>query len=332
MRNTFAFTLFTLLLLLVARSPAQTPPSEDRSIVEAAIKGEFGPTTIQLKDLPADFSAIELTLSGFEGLQDLEAGVRRFDPSRTGLAGEDLDRLSDFFVCYWTSGKIVHWHSNEFIVAYKAVYPKNKGGADAPAPGGELITLSQPSPYSNLTLKLRLVNLSQIISITPRSDVTIDEISHVIIKISAPSVTGGGNKEVAISNMKQLALGAIMYSADNDDVYPLAHSIGQAKMEVAPYLKNNKLYISQNPNGGQILYNVNLAGVGATETVKPESVPLYYDSRAWPDGGRPVAFADGHAKYVTAEEWEAVAAELNHRYKRAPTAPAKTGRKPNSGK
>ena len=117
--------------------------------------------------------------------------------------------------------------------------------------------------------------------------------------------------------MKQLELATLMYSTDYDDYMPKGKTLSQVKSEIMPYCKNSKIFVSQNPKGGQIQYNANLAAVSEIAIQSPSEAPVFYDSKAWPDGGRPVAFSDGHVRFTTSQTWKAVAKELSRKYKRA---------------
>jgi hypothetical protein len=58
-------------------------------------------------------------------------------------------------------------------------------------------------------------------------------------------------------------------------------------------------------------FNMSLAGVSATNIEHPAETPMFYESLAWPDGKRGVVYTDSHAKFVTADEWQAMQPLLN---------------------
>lgn len=101
-----------------------------------------------------------------------------------------------------------------------------------------------------------------------------------------------------------MATAIIIYASDADDCYPYAHSTAEAQQQVFPYYKDAKLWSSKNPEGGRLLYNTSISGLTSTAIESPSQTPLLWDEKPWPDGGRNVAFADAHAKYVSREEWD----------------------------
>ena len=110
-------------------------------------------------------------------------------------------------------------------------------------------------------------------------------------------------KKEATSNIKSLQLGVIMYATDNDDVYPIGPKSKDILNEIYPYIKSRSIYKDLNPNGGQLDFNYNLNGVDSKTIPEPANTPYVFDSKPWPDGTRPVAFTDGHAKFETKKEW-----------------------------
>ena len=318
MRNIFSAVVFALCLCLACPISAQAPTGP----LERTLSGEFGQPVIRYNELPDDLKAVDLNLGG---LADMEALYSPYAGVTAGLRGGSPDliqRVSAYLSCYWTTGKAIEWRGAEYIVAYRADVPRPTLGYSGDSPA------VATNPLSLQTLRLRVLRADQIASMTPRPDLTKSGWLAVVDDAARSKEGGGGSQAAAISNMKQVALAALMYSNDYDDLFPNAHSASQAKSALMPYSKNDRLFKTQNPNGGQLLFNVNLAAIAATAIAQPTTMPLYYDSLPWPDGGRPVAFVDGHARYVPAGEWPLVAAELARKFKRPPPpAPAKTGKK-----
>ena len=117
------------------------------------------------------------------------------------------------------------------------------------------------------------------------------------------------------SNLKQLSLGALMYSQDYDDVFPDSKQWAEA---ISPYVKNNALLTCPSvQKGSEPAYGY--AMNRATSRVKlskvrtPATVPMLYDSTnlirnatdsftSLPNPGRHgkvnnVAYLDGHVKH-----------------------------------
>lgn len=90
-------------------------------------------------------------------------------------------------------------------------------------------------------------------------------------------------RAVAMSNTKQVALGLIIYAADSDDLLPPQAGYQDA---IYPYLKNRDVM-----NGFVYTYS----GGSLAKLDDPAGTEIGYVSVA---GGRCVAFADGHVKFI----------------------------------
>lgn len=89
-------------------------------------------------------------------------------------------------------------------------------------------------------------------------------------------------KAVLMSNAKQIALGALLYANDHDDMLP-----GQSdwQSQIAPYLKNDSLFSG---------FNYTFQGGSVTSVERPAETELGYFQT---DGGRIVAYLDGHVQF-----------------------------------
>ncbi|HLK17234.1 MAG TPA: hypothetical protein VKT78_20690 [Fimbriimonadaceae bacterium] len=315
------------LLCVAVGSPAQTPPAAATGpgLLQRTLSGEFGEPVIRYNELPENYKAVDLKLNTLD-LEEAYGLIGGIGDDLRGRSADLVQRAIAYLTVYWDTGRTAGWNGVEYIVAYRVELPKGLAGYGSFSPA------APANPLALQTLRLRLIRLDQVSSITPRPDLTKSGWLALVDDVSRPKTGGDGSRTAALSNVKQAALAALMYSNDFDDRLPNAFSIGQAKSRLMPYSKNAEIFKTQNPSGGALLYNVNLAKVVMGDIPNPAAVPLFYDSKAWPDGSRPVAFADGHAKIVTSDEWPAVAAELARKYKPKPAAPpAKTG-KPKPGK
>jgi hypothetical protein len=199
---------------------------------------------------------------------------------------------------YMAQMLIVHWVSNDelkgngtFIRCYK-FFP-NTG-------------------QKTLSLRLTYVRRDVVTSITPMPDYSIEEIQKNIGRgiIAQPELT------VHISNLKQIATATMIYLSDADDIFPYVQSTRSLWNALGPYMRNAEMTKTKNPNGGQILFNMSLAGVSLSDVNEPAKVPMFFDSVAWPDGRYCVAFADTLVKWVNQEQWEALKPLLKLKLKR----------------
>ncbi len=134
------------------------------------------------------------------------------------------------------------------------------------------------------------------------------------IPIDVPVVTVPA-AEAAHKSIKRLALAFLMYQNDYDDVIPAVADTHSAFFVLSPYAIASvgapsgayDIFRSMNPAGGRILFNVAFGGLPATSVDLPAEAPMFYDSLPWPDGTHLVAFMDGHAKFVSEEDWKKLA-------------------------
>ncbi len=114
-------------------------------------------------------------------------------------------------------------------------------------------------------------------------------------------------KAVCLSNIKQLATAFMMVAADNDDYFKVKANAW--KKAIMPYVKNEAIFTCPLDPKGTVSYSINPAIAGITQTSINDiarTVLLYEGSKGklnFRHGGyAAVAFADGHAKMVNAEE------------------------------
>lgn len=245
----------------------------------------------------------------------------------------------------WTRGDTVQMAGAEFLVTYQldinlfdlgvsrttTITSGSEGAEEPPAAAPQA---------PELKLKLTLVRMDAITAVTPLPDVTKEKLLEMVRMLrsgpgagsDAPMATPdappggeamtGGMAPVAsqdyatakaaalrtqsLSNLKQIALGLVMYASDYDDVFPYAQSTTAVKWVTTPYIRIASLWTSPNPEGAEYRFNIALGGVHLEAIQSPSQTVLVYESRAWPDGRRGVAFADGSARMVDADQWREV--------------------------
>jgi hypothetical protein len=110
----------------------------------------------------------------------------------------------------------------------------------------------------------------------------------------------------ALSNLKQIALAAMMLSTDNKD--KLAIDPSAVHKALSPYLKNEQIWVDPITKSKTMYsFNANLANVLVTNVKKPAETVMFYVGRKgqfeYPFKGRTiVAYVDGHVKVLTAED------------------------------
>jgi len=166
--------------------------------------------------------------------------------------------------------------------------------------------MGSPSAPPELLFDLVLIRVDTVSSIRAANSIEAEDIARFYDTSRGIFVKAkeAAKRAATLSNAKQVALGVMIYSGDYDDVMPIAKNEADAKNLVQPYLKNDALWRSNNPNGGELIFALNLAGIDSTQVESPADTPMIYETKSWPDGKRVVAFCDGHAKLVSAEDWE----------------------------
>ncbi len=108
------------------------------------------------------------------------------------------------------------------------------------------------------------------------------------------------------SNLKQVALGVMMFSQDHNETFPDATTW---ETDVQPYVRDTGLFTCPSGGGEDQSYEMNpaLSRANLMQVPNLATTPLVYDA-GFSNGTPPhpegwmVAFADGHCKAVTASE------------------------------
>lgn len=313
--------------------------------VGGLLQGEQFKPTLKFADVDASYKALKIRTVGSSGAESMLGGGMGMMMMMFGAMGAQgaeanegmgmllLGSLSDL---YWSKGETTSLMGHDYLVAYKLEIGlrtdmKEQGMSDAPPVGARLrLTLIRndviasiaPEPDTDIKAVMKILDDSKI----PYDAVVIpmDQDESMTTAILAPVFTQANKaskQTQTLSNAKQLALGMMMYQADYDDLTPYAQSTAAVKFVTEPYLKNSDLWKSLNPNGGEFLFNMSLGGVDINDIPSPAETPLYFEKNAWPDGKRVVAFADGHAKVLSAEEWEKLQPMLKLKLKRTAKKP-----------
>jgi hypothetical protein len=279
----WALGLLALFGMAVGMASAQTSPAE-------ALRGTA--KKVMITDLPESFRAVTLGASEFGGL-----GLYGIMGMSMGSANQDqaLDLLSLVGV--------VFVDPDEFAAMLDGKRPRVRGYVldltqmmrDNPR---NPEVSSTPTPVFMETW----IEGGRIIQWSARPGIYRETLLKSFSKPTTPNLAV--LKAETLSNVKQVALGITLYANDYDDQFPNAGSTAKAQDIVSPYTKNLQVWSSKNPEGGRLLYNTSLSRVISTSIERPYETPVVWDEKPWPDGGRAVGFADGHAKYVTAAEWD----------------------------
>ncbi len=298
---------------------------------KSLISGQAAPSTMKLSALTDDYKAVRLKVSGDSGgfMGGLGMIMMMSSPGQSRGSGQPGMEIFGLLELSWTKGDQMYLGGTNYYVTYKTELGAIRGGT---------------GPSMGVSLRLTLVRADTISSIQPQPDVTKEQVIQSLKAANIPfdqdvvPVNTDTNSETTataavlypvfaqakeaamhtatLSNAKQIALTLIMYANDYDDVLPFAQSTGTVQRVTRPYSKNDEIWKTKNPKGGQFRFNMALSGVAETEIPEPASTVLVYESEAWADGRRAVAFADGHAKLVSAQDWTSLEKTLKLKLKR----------------
>ncbi len=118
-----------------------------------------------------------------------------------------------------------------------------------------------------------------------------------LLRAFAAPTTNEGAQIAALSAMRQIAAGTILYASDSEDRFPKAPLTAEAKRLLNPYLGDMEL-LSPSPVAGRVVINLALAGGSLEDVAHPSLTPLLWEERPWRDGRRAVAFADASVRRV----------------------------------
>ncbi|MCW5942302.1 MAG: hypothetical protein KIS66_08725 [Fimbriimonadaceae bacterium] len=305
---------FAIVTLALMASHGALAQESHRLTFSELLKGEVLKHSLKVEELPDDFRALDITTAGMGNYMDMVGGM--MGGMMGGLLGGG-NAFADAVSKHWTNGREVSIGEQTYLVTYKGkvAFDLNQAGG-----GNEAPKMTAPGE-----MRLTLVRVDQIVSIVPLG---MDKAKLLELKTAGGSDAPGGllgvfseakesaKEAVALSNLKQIALGFMLYAGDHDDAFPYVQSTASAFRQVQPYLKNEEILKTPNPSGGRILFNMAMAGVASTSVESAAETVLLYEDTPWPDGKRTVAFVDGSAKRLDEAEWQAVAGTLKLRLKR----------------
>ncbi len=279
------------------------------AIAQENFPGTNLPITMKPSDLTAEYWPVKLKEQSSGIFGDYYTSSY-FQFSSLGIRGNDerMLQLFEILPVSWTRNEMAEVYGQKFIVTY-ILEPSQES----------LRAFAEGKPLPEPMLKLKLMKADQIGSIEPFPELNREKYLTILAEfagVAKPAPTPA-NRTLALSNAKQVALGIMMYLADYDDLMPYVQSTPSLQKLIAPYTRNSEIWKTLNPVGAGLLrLNMSISGVKVTDIEDPANTPLVYDPNAFPDGTHLVAFADGHAKYISAEEWAGLQKNLRLKLKR----------------
>ena len=112
---------------------------------------------------------------------------------------------------------------------------------------------------------------------------------------------------MSLANLRQLGLGLIQYTQDNNETLPPMQSASAAKAALFPYIKSDSIF-EQPPSHTFYRPNASLSRRKLASFDSPASVVAYFETTPQADGLRAVLFLDGHVKRLQDPEWQQIKA------------------------
>jgi beta-lactamase regulating signal transducer with metallopeptidase domain len=138
------------------------------------------------------------------------------------------------------------------------------------------------------------------------------------------------DQTAAGKNLKQLGVALLYYTSDYDDVLPNPQSTHALQYILWPYTKDKRMWDTYNPTGSQFKLARNLGGVHVPDIANPDSIPMIYETKPWPDGARWVEFGspfsrnqhaaevplppDRATQLIAGDDWKSVEKKLTIKY------------------
>ena len=276
---------------------------------QSVLPGTDLPTTLKPSELTADYKPLKLKEQS-SGIFGDYYSSSYFQYGTLGLRPDDprMSALFEILPVSWTSSRLADVYGQKYVVTY--IFEPSLAAIKA---------FSEGKPIPEIVLKLKLLKADQIGSIEPFPELDREKYLAVLNQLgeSGQAAFTPANKTRALSNVKQVATAMMIYLSDSEDIFPYVQSTSSLVEVLHPYTKSTEIWKSLNTKGeGRFLFNMSLAGVSQTDVKDPAATPMLFDPNAYPDGTRVVAYVDGHARTVSAEQWAKVQSAMKVNLKR----------------
>ncbi len=310
--------IFRALLLTTVGAAAILTPAFSQTAREGEfaklLAGGEAPLSLRLKDLDSKWQRVEVRV--IESAKGGSGGAS-FTQSLMGGGGQPK--------VYYTQGRTITLGGKNFLIAYRPPdHPldmtsiQNLGAAGRSTSAQQVLDMLAPAPKPDTALDLSLLDMSTVAgfesvrwfdlqkALSDRSTMASGQatLAAILFPVFAQARLKA-QEASSVSNLKQVALGALMYMQDYDEALPPMKDAASAKKALYPYVKNEAIF--KDPRTGES-YHVNPGASRkhlATIEIPAEFV-LFYEAAPASDGTRAVAFADGHVKRISETDWPQV--------------------------
>ena len=279
--------------LLAFAHPAscQAPASSSKEFA-SALSGSSLPLSLKLKDLDGNWRTFSST--------DASNQVQNYMAMMTGSSHDT----------YYTKGDTETLGGELYLIAY---HQKLSIDMAAMMRGGPNQAPARPAMTPDTELSLCLLNLRTAGSLNDIQPFSLQE--ALLPPPAPPAPVVASAAEVSMSNLKQLGLGLIQYTQDNDETLPPMGNASAAKAALFPYIKSDSIF-EQPPSHTFYQPNPSVSRRKLSSFDSPATMVVYFETTPQADGRRAVLFLDGHVKRLEDPDWQQAKAASH-----VPTAP-----------
>jgi hypothetical protein len=271
----------------VAAALAYTAQPSRGADLKDMLSGKTVPLTMQMKDLTGGWWRISVDQSGMGSLASFFVGLAGGGGTAAGA--------------YYTQGQTMTLGEQPYLICYQ-VPPKPLNLARLMRSGPEPPKPEKLTPETKLSLSL--VNLRTAVSLNDIRPFSLEE------EIAASESEAGAVEEaaavsviaVSLSNLRQMALGVLMFASDHNEALPSLKDPAAIKRTLGRYIRNDKIFINPITNK-PYMANAVLSGRKLSHIADPSSMVVFYEDSPAPDGTRGVSFLAGHTRRVRESEW-----------------------------
>lgn len=281
MRLLRCFCLLALLGISVA-SQAQSGSESASNAIKSLLSGKSAPLSYKLKDLGHEWSSMKI--------------------GQTSNQQDYMQMVSSLFSgggVFYTRGEIVKVGEAGYLVAYSAPSKKMDMAAMMAANRPDANMFKPEKLTADTTLTLSLLNAATLSNLNEIHPFDLDEeLKRNEAEVNPPKVVDEkASRITSMSNLKQAALGAMMYIQDYDEVIPPLKSPEKFRSLLQPYVKNEEIFFVPGSEPKQpYLANASLSYHPLRDIANPAETVLFYAPKPDAQGLRVTAFADGHVK------------------------------------
>ncbi|HEX2952028.1 MAG TPA: hypothetical protein VHV83_21040 [Armatimonadota bacterium] len=271
-------------------------------------------TTYTLQDIMSS-KAVPYTIT----YKELTPEWRQFElqPSRTG--GENF--LLTLFVsdmahggngltpklAYYTRGDTVTNGDRHYLIAYRKTVLNQQDIRSLMNSDGDVeeIIRKKLADSPDMQLNLCLLDLSETTALLNLQ--AFEQKVQESTPVPPSRAHARALQEQSMNNLKQLAVGAMMYCQDNNELMPKI----TGSTNIVKLLNLPEKCVLQPYSNEAYRYNMAVSGKALGIIQDPVQTPMFYEPTSWPDGSRIVAYVDGHVEQLSRGRWT----QLQHKWK-----------------